>query len=116
MLYLSKEGFVKDVYMKKNFILSIVQMLYGRIWGGILVKVLMVEDEELTREGLRRSIPWESLGITEVHMAEDGEEGLHKALELQPDIIMADVRMPRMDGITMAFEIRKTWKQCRFIL
>lgn len=43
------------------------------------MKVLMVEDEELTREGLRRSIPWESLGITEVHTAEDGEEGLHKA-------------------------------------
>lgn len=36
------------------------------------MKVLMVEDEELTREGLRRSIPWESLGITEVHTAEDG--------------------------------------------
>lgn len=79
------------------------------------MKVLMVEDEELTREGIRMSIPWESLGITEVHMAEDGEEGLNKALELRPDIIMADVRMPRMDGITMAFEIRRTLKNCRFI-
>ena len=36
------------------------------------LKVLMVEDEELTREGLYKCIPWESLGITEVHMAEDG--------------------------------------------
>ena len=79
------------------------------------MKVLMVEDEELTREGIRMSIPWESLGITEVHMAEDGEEGLRKALEIEPDIIMADVRMPRMDGITMAFEIRKILKNCRFI-
>ena len=79
------------------------------------LKVLMVEDEELTREGLYKCIPWESLGITEVHMAEDGEEGLRKALELRPDIVMADVRMPRMDGITMAFEIRKRWKKCRFI-
>lgn len=79
------------------------------------MKVLMVEDEELTREGIRQTIPWESLGIQEIHMAEDGEEGLRKALELRPDIIMADVRMPRMDGITMAFEIRKEYKRCKFI-
>lgn len=79
------------------------------------LKVLMVEDEELTREGLYRCIPWESLGITQVDMAEDGEEGLRKALELEPDIVMADVRMPRLDGITMAFEIRKKLRSCRFI-
>lgn len=79
------------------------------------MKVLMVEDEELTREGIRMCIPWESLGITEIAAAEDGEEGLTKALEFHPDIIMADVRMPRMDGITMAFEIRKILKNARFI-
>ena len=79
------------------------------------MRVLMVEDEELTRDGIYRCIPWESLGIGEVYMAEDGEEGLQKAMEYQPDIIMADVRMPRMDGITMAFEIRKKLKGCRFI-
>lgn len=83
--------------------------------GGINLKALMVEDEELTREGLRTSIPWKSIGITEVHMAEDGEEGLHKAIEIQPDIIMADVRMPHLDGITMAFEVRKVLKNCKFI-
>ena len=79
------------------------------------MRVLMVEDEELTRNGIYRCIPWESLGIGEVYMAEDGEEGLQKALEYQPDIIMADVRMPRMDGITMAFEISKKLRHCRFI-
>lgn len=79
------------------------------------MKVLMVDDEELTREGLRMSIPWEGLGISELFTAQDGEEGLRMALELAPDIILADVRMPGMDGITMAFEIRKTLKLCRFI-
>lgn len=53
------------------------------------MKVLMVDDEELTREGLRMSIPWESLGISQIFMAEDGEEGLRMALELKPDIILA---------------------------
>lgn len=79
------------------------------------MKVLIVEDEILTREGLRMSVPWEKLGITEVFTAEDGEEGIEIASAREPDIIMTDVRMPRMDGITMAFEIRKTNKKCRFI-
>ena len=79
------------------------------------MKVLLVEDEELTRDGICMCIPWEKLGISSVVTAEDGEEGLARALEEKPDIIMADVRMPRMDGITMAFEIRKVLKRCRFI-
>lgn len=80
-----------------------------------MMKVLMVEDEELTRNGILKIIPWENLGITEVKTAEDGEEGLAAALAFQPDIIMADVRMPRMDGITMAVEIKKKLENCRFI-
>lgn len=79
------------------------------------MKVLLVEDEILTRDGLMMSIPWEALGIENVYTAEDGEEGIALALQHCPDIIMTDVRMPRMDGITMAFEIRKTNKKCRFI-
>ncbi|MDO4284566.1 MAG: response regulator [Eubacteriales bacterium] len=79
------------------------------------MKVLMVEDEELTREGMRQSIPWEELGVTAVYTAEDGEEGLSTALREKPDIVMADVRMPRMDGISMAFAIRKELAHCRFI-
>ena len=105
------------MYIREGYRLHVVVQLAqnGRYREGLTVKVLLVEDEELTREGIRMSIPWESLGITEVHMAEDGEQGLKKALEICPDIIMADVRMPRMDGITMAFEIRRQLKQCRFI-
>lgn len=79
------------------------------------MKVLLVEDEVLTREGIYRCVPWDILGIKEVYTAEDGEEGLQKAEKISPDIIIADVRMPKMDGITMAFEIRKVLKNCHFI-
>lgn len=82
---------------------------------GVTMKVLLVEDEILTREGLMMSIPWKEIGVEELVAAEDGEEGIKAAEEIKPDIVMTDVRMPRMDGITMAFEIRKINKKCRFI-
>lgn len=65
------------------------------------MKILIVDDEELTRTGLISSIDWESLGITEVLQADDGVHGLETARLHKPQIILCDVRMPRMDGITM---------------
>lgn len=79
------------------------------------MKLLLVEDEELTREGVKRIIPWERLGITELKTAEDGEEGYKTAICFQPDIVLTDIRMPHMDGITMAFAIRRHLEHCRFI-
>lgn len=69
------------------------------------MKLLIVDDETLTREGLVSSIDWESLGITEIFQADDGLNGLQIARRQKPDIILSDVRMPRMDGIHMAREI-----------
>lgn len=71
------------------------------------MKILIVEDEILTRSGLVASIPWAALGIDEVLEASDGIEGLHQALLHQPDIILSDVRMPRMNGIEMLRKIRE---------
>lgn len=79
------------------------------------MRLLLVEDEELTREGLRRMIHWKEIGIAGLLTAEDGEEGLAAAREFQPDIVLTDIRMPHMDGISMAFAIRKELEYCRFI-
>ena len=65
------------------------------------MKLLIVDDEELTRTGLISSINWESLGITDIFQADDGINGLQMAQTYRPEIILCDVRMPRMDGITM---------------
>lgn len=65
------------------------------------MKLLIVDDEELTRTGLVSSIDWKSLGIREIYQADDGLHGLEMARTYQPDIILCDVRMPRMDGISM---------------
>lgn len=65
------------------------------------MKLLIVDDEELTRTGLISSIDWKSLGIHEVYEADDGFHGLEMARLHSPEIILCDVRMPRMDGIVM---------------
>lgn len=65
------------------------------------MKLLIVDDEELTRTGVISSIDWKELGISEVLQADDGINGLEMARKYQPEIILCDVRMPRMDGITM---------------
>lgn len=60
------------------------------------MKLLIVDDEELTRTGLISSIDWDSLGITEILQADDGVNGLEMARLHKPEIILCDVRMPRM--------------------
>ncbi len=65
------------------------------------MKLLIADDELLTREGLASSIDWESLGIHQIFQADDGIRALHIAKLQEPDIILSDVRMPRMNGIEM---------------
>lgn len=71
------------------------------------MKLLIVDDEELTRTGLMASINWASLGIEEIFQADDGINGLEQARLHKPEIILCDVRMPRMDGITMLERLEK---------
>ena len=52
----------------------------------------------------------EENGFT-IHTASDGEEGLHLFFELRPDVLVADVMMPKMDGFEMVRRIRQTDKQ-----
>ena len=72
-----------------------------------VMKLLIVDDEELTRSGLISSIDWKSLGITEILQADDGVNGLEMARLHKPEIILCDVRMPRMTGIAMLERLEK---------
>ena len=70
------------------------------------MKILIVDDEKLTQEGIVSSIDWNALNIEEVYQAADGIEGLEMARKYRPDLILSDIRMPRMDGIAMAEELQ----------
>ena len=56
--------------------------------GELYMKLLIVDDEELTRTGLISSIDWDSLGITEILQADDGVNGLEMAKLYKPEIIL----------------------------
>ncbi|MBA4686824.1 MAG: response regulator [Candidatus Galacturonibacter soehngenii] len=71
------------------------------------MKLLIVDDEELTRGGLIHSIDWNALGIDTIFEADDGLHGLEIVKSHSPEIILSDVRMPRMDGVEMAKQIRE---------
>ena len=64
--------------------------------------LIIVDDEYLVREGLKETVDWGSLGIEVVGTADNGQVGLALAREKKPDLIIADVRMPVMDGLDMA--------------
>ncbi|MEI2393745.1 response regulator transcription factor [Paenibacillus phytohabitans] len=67
-----------------------------------MFKMLIVEDERWEREGLIEFLDWASMGISVIETASDGIEGLDKALEIRPDIIITDIQMPGRNGIEMA--------------
>lgn len=79
------------------------------------MKLLLVEDEPFTRDGILNITPWQMLGIDQVETAQDGEEGCEKALSFCPDIILTDVKMPHMDGVSMSFRIREAFPSCCII-
>lgn len=64
-------------------------------------KVMLVDDEEEVREAMKRRINWEEIGFTVVASAENGEDALEKAEQCNPDVVMTDIQMPFMDGLTM---------------
>ncbi|RKP57339.1 response regulator [Cohnella endophytica] len=79
------------------------------------MKLLIVDDEERTRELLRKHVPWDELGIAEVRTARNGQVALELAVEWVPDIILCDVRMPKMNGIEFAQQYRAIDSACQII-
>lgn len=66
-----------------------------------MLKVLLVEDEDLIRRGLRFQMDWTAAGCVVADEAGSGEEGLEKIGLLRPDVVITDIRMQDMDGLEM---------------
>ncbi|MGN0997707.1 MAG: response regulator [Candidatus Ventricola sp.] len=66
-----------------------------------MFRVVLVDDERLILEGLSKVVPWKALDCTVAGTACDGREGLVLIRREKPDIVLTDIRMPNMDGLTM---------------
>ncbi|MDR6550878.1 response regulator [Paenibacillus qinlingensis] len=81
------------------------------------MNLLLVEDEVGIRTRIAEFIPWDQHGITIVGMAQNGIEALHIVKIKKVDIMLVDIQMPEMDGLTLAAEINKCHPQvCMIIL
>lgn len=70
--------------------------------SGMKLKLLIVEDEYIAREALKRTVDWTSAGVELVGAAEEGTEAIEMIHAYQPDIVLTDVKMLGMDGLELS--------------
>lgn len=80
------------------------------------LKVFLVEDDSIVREGLRDNIPWEQFGYQFVGEAGDGEMALPLIRKIRPDILITDIRMPYMDGLSLSHIIGQEFPEIKIII
>lgn len=81
-----------------------------------MLKVLIVDDESIIREGLKTIINWEEYGFEVCDTAANGREGLQKVREHRPDLAIVDIKMPVMSGINMVEQLKAQKDKCRVIV
>jgi len=81
-----------------------------------MYSVFLVDDEPIVLDGIRSKIDWESSGFTFAGEATDGEIALSMILELKPDILITDIKMPFMDGLQLSETIKKTQPWIKIII
>ena len=72
-----------------------------------MIKVLIADDEPLVRAGIKTVLPWNMYGFDVIAEAADGKEAYEKILKLKPDILITDIKMPGMDGITLLKHLKQ---------
>jgi len=81
-----------------------------------MLKAVIVDDEPIIREGMKSIIDWEEWGFEIIGDASDGLEGVSLCEVLKPDLVIADVRMPGMDGLEMIEALKSKGLDCKFII
>lgn len=81
-----------------------------------MLKVFLVEDEIIIRNGVKNNIPWEQEGFTFVGEAGDGELAWPLIKQTKPDILITDIRMPFMDGLELSGLVRKELPDTKIII
>lgn len=81
-----------------------------------MLKIFLVEDESVVREGLRDNIPWQQYGYRFVGEAADGEMALPLIQKTQPDVLLTDIKMPFMDGLSLSKIVHQEFPEMKIII
>lgn len=81
-----------------------------------MYKTVIIDDEPIIRKGIKSVLNWEQLGCTICGEASDGQQGYELIERLRPEIIITDIKMPQMDGLTMVRSIRSLLPESRIII
>ena len=81
-----------------------------------MLKVFLVEDEYVVREGIKNNVDWTSHGFEFCGEAGDGELAYSMIQKIKPDIVITDIKMPFMDGLTLSRMIKEAFPWIEIIL
>lgn len=81
-----------------------------------MLKIFLVDDEIIVRESIRSSIDWDKTNYSLVGEAPDGEMALSMMMDLKPDILVTDIRMPFMDGLALTSIVKRNMPWVRIII
>ena len=81
-----------------------------------MLKIFLVEDETVIREGFRDKIPWEQYGFQLVGEAGDGEMALPMIRKIRPDVLITDIKMPFMDGLSLSEIVKEEFPKMKIII
>lgn len=79
-------------------------------------KIMLVDDEEEVRKSIIKKIDWADAGFQVVGDAENGQEALEKLEMLEPDVVLTDIRMPYMDGLSLTEKIRQRFPSTKVVI
>ena len=81
-----------------------------------LYKMILVDDEEDVRVSIERKVDWNALGFQLVGAVSNGEEALELAEQIHVDVVMTDIKMPFMDGLTLCAKLKENYKNTKVVL
>ena len=80
-----------------------------------MLKIIIAEDEEIIRQGLVRTLPWSDYNAEIVGEAADGKEALSLIRRIHADVVITDIRMPRLSGLELARILHESGSSPRII-
>ena len=81
-----------------------------------LYKIILVDDEEEVRDSIKRKVDWNLLGFEVIGSVNNGEEALELTETNHVDVVLTDIKMPFMDGLTLCAKVKENYKNTKVVL